>query len=299
MTTKQQQETKRYFSDKAEEWHVSAQSQSAKNLNTLQQRYRCALSVADDIGPVKRFLDLGCGSGDMAVMMAERGAECVGVDFAPEMIETAREHAKKKGVLDRCSFSLDSALEFEPEGGAFDLVTTIGVIEYFSFEQMRHLFSRVHGFLRGEGAFVVESRNRLFNLVSFNDYTRREVDTGNLEALMDEALAFGTAETMDDCLKAIAELKNEPTLLDSYPLTGVPVTVRHQYTPGQLCRLLTECGFAPVSVLPYHYHVAPPSFVTNHPALHAEIATRMQEYVTNSPALVLQASAYLIHARKK
>jgi SAM-dependent methyltransferase len=41
-------------------------------------------------GPVRRVLDLGCGTGGHAVVLAERGYEVVGVDRAPDMLEQAR-----------------------------------------------------------------------------------------------------------------------------------------------------------------------------------------------------------------
>ena len=46
-------------------------------------------------GPV---LDLGCGSGIWAVMLAERGWQVTGVDFAPKALRRARERARQAGV---------------------------------------------------------------------------------------------------------------------------------------------------------------------------------------------------------
>lgn len=40
--------------------------------------------------PTGRVLDLGCGTGDLAIGLAERGHEVLGVDFAPAAIEEAR-----------------------------------------------------------------------------------------------------------------------------------------------------------------------------------------------------------------
>ena len=39
----------------------------------------------------ERVLDAGCGTGDHAAAVAERGAEVVGVDASPEMVERAAE----------------------------------------------------------------------------------------------------------------------------------------------------------------------------------------------------------------
>ena len=44
--------------------------------------------------PVRRVLDLGCGTGGHAVPLAERGYDVVGVDRAPDMLEQARTRAQ-------------------------------------------------------------------------------------------------------------------------------------------------------------------------------------------------------------
>jgi SAM-dependent methyltransferase len=40
-----------------------------------------------------RVLDAGCGSGQFAIALAERGARVTGIDLSPEMIRLAQEHA--------------------------------------------------------------------------------------------------------------------------------------------------------------------------------------------------------------
>jgi SAM-dependent methyltransferase len=42
-------------------------------------------------GPVRRVLDLGCGTGGHASILAQRGYQLVGVDRAPDMLERARQ----------------------------------------------------------------------------------------------------------------------------------------------------------------------------------------------------------------
>ncbi|NJO28085.1 MAG: methyltransferase domain-containing protein [Richelia sp. SL_2_1] len=40
----------------------------------------------------ERILDLGCGTGQLTAKIAEKGAEVIGIDSAPEMIEKARQN---------------------------------------------------------------------------------------------------------------------------------------------------------------------------------------------------------------
>jgi SAM-dependent methyltransferase len=44
------------------------------------------------------LLDAGCGSGQIAIALARRGAQVTGIDLSPEMIRRARGHAAEHGV---------------------------------------------------------------------------------------------------------------------------------------------------------------------------------------------------------
>jgi SAM-dependent methyltransferase len=44
------------------------------------------------------ILDLGCGTGSLAVLLAEMGHSVTGIDLSPRMIEQAREKARLHGV---------------------------------------------------------------------------------------------------------------------------------------------------------------------------------------------------------
>lgn len=48
--------------------------------------------------PGERWLDLACGTGAVAERAARAGADVVGVDLAPVLIETARERAAEQGL---------------------------------------------------------------------------------------------------------------------------------------------------------------------------------------------------------
>jgi SAM-dependent methyltransferase len=54
--------------------------------------------------PVRSILDLGCGTGNHAIIFAERDYEVVGVDCSQEMINSAKTKAESKNL--RCNFRL-------------------------------------------------------------------------------------------------------------------------------------------------------------------------------------------------
>jgi cyclopropane fatty-acyl-phospholipid synthase-like methyltransferase len=78
----------------------------------------------------QRLLDVGCGSGRLAVELAERGArQVVGLDVATHMLELARTAARDRGVAERCDFISEDALTAQLEG-PFDAAFSLGVFDY-------------------------------------------------------------------------------------------------------------------------------------------------------------------------
>jgi ubiquinone/menaquinone biosynthesis C-methylase UbiE len=60
-------------------------------------------AVLDALGPVDgdRILEIACGTGRFTVMLAERGADVVGLDISGPMLAQGREKARAAGVEDR------------------------------------------------------------------------------------------------------------------------------------------------------------------------------------------------------
>ncbi len=83
-------------------------------------------------GPMRAALDLGGGTGALAVRLAALGYSVAVVDSSTTMIELAREAARQAGVLERLSFHQADAARaaglFAPE--SFDVATCHNVLEY-------------------------------------------------------------------------------------------------------------------------------------------------------------------------
>jgi ubiquinone/menaquinone biosynthesis C-methylase UbiE len=78
-------------------------------------------------GEPRRILDLGCGTGASTLAFAERfpGAELVGVDLSPFLLERAESRAKRAGLSRRVSFRQANAEALPGLAAAsFDVVTS-------------------------------------------------------------------------------------------------------------------------------------------------------------------------------
>lgn len=91
----------------------------------LDRLWRRAAISALDPAPGRRYLDLGCGTGDLAIGLAScrraPGARVLGVDPARRMIERAIE---KTASLAGVAFAAGDALAIPAASGAFDGVIT-------------------------------------------------------------------------------------------------------------------------------------------------------------------------------
>jgi SAM-dependent methyltransferase len=75
----------------------------------------------------ERVIDLACGTGNVALIAAANGAQVVGIDAAPRLLEVARERARAQGV--DVDFREGDLLHLPVDDGAADVVLSVfGVI---------------------------------------------------------------------------------------------------------------------------------------------------------------------------
>ena len=87
-----------------------------------------------------RVLDVGCGTGEHALLAAERGADALGIDIAPTAIELARAKAAERGLDAR--FEVHDALELPALGERIDLAVDSGLYHVFPELAVRREYAR-------------------------------------------------------------------------------------------------------------------------------------------------------------
>ncbi len=128
--------TEQHFQQRARQFDAlyAEEHQSAYFLNRLFRRplYERVHLTVEAFEGLRNFsvLDIGCGSGRNSVVFAESGArKVVGIDFAANMIDLAREYARRRGVEHKCEFILGDALTYN-FAEKFDVVVALGVFDY-------------------------------------------------------------------------------------------------------------------------------------------------------------------------
>ncbi|HEX2349516.1 MAG TPA: class I SAM-dependent methyltransferase [Ktedonobacterales bacterium] len=95
----------------------------------------------------ERALDLGCGTGDMAIAIARNSppdAHIVGVDFSAGMLEVGREKLARRGLSDQIELRQGDVLALDLPDGAFDAVSSAWLVRNLSdipagFREMRRV----------------------------------------------------------------------------------------------------------------------------------------------------------------
>ncbi|MFM9197232.1 MAG: class I SAM-dependent methyltransferase [Planctomycetia bacterium] len=118
------------------------------------------VEAAERIG--SRVIDVGCGTGDLALWLAERGRAVTGVDFLERPIEAARRKAAGRGIA--ANFLQMDAVDIGEIPERFDAATDCGLFHTFDDTGRRAYVAAL--------AKLLEPGARLF-LLCFSD-----ADTG-------------------------------------------------------------------------------------------------------------------------
>ena len=91
----------------------------------LHRRWKRRVIELASVRPGNRALDLCCGTGDLALALARRGAEVTGVDFSPAMLEIAEARRQRnfKSQISNLKFMPGDALQIPFPDASFDIVT--------------------------------------------------------------------------------------------------------------------------------------------------------------------------------
>lgn len=90
-----------------------------------QYSTKAAEEFVDRLGvaPGMRVLDVACGTGNLTIPAARKGAQATGVDIATNLLEQARQRAVAEGVT--ATFEEGDAEQLPYEDGQFDVVMTM------------------------------------------------------------------------------------------------------------------------------------------------------------------------------
>ena len=108
---------------------------------TIEDLQRETIDRLEPVAGV-RFLDVACGTGATAELAAAAGAEVVGVDIAPGLIEQANQRAEERGL--EIDYRVGDAEALDLDDGSFERVaSTCGVMFAPDHEAVARELARV------------------------------------------------------------------------------------------------------------------------------------------------------------
>ena len=117
--------------------------------------------LPDDLNG-KRVLDAGCGTGALAFELAARGAEVVGVDISPQLVDIAR---KRRPVQFERQIDFRAGDMLSPKFGTFDHVVAMDSMIYYSAPDIARILEGISPRLRDNMVFTVAPRTPLLMMM--------------------------------------------------------------------------------------------------------------------------------------
>jgi SAM-dependent methyltransferase len=122
------------------------------------------------------WLDVGCGTGHLAQRLSAAGANVIGLDRDPAMLEFARHRWHGNPAGQRLNWIRASAEQLPLRDAAIDGLVATSLTGYLSTP--REFFKEVHRVLRDEGYAVLTFTNRTSWLLKANHFVTRWTKRG-------------------------------------------------------------------------------------------------------------------------
>ncbi|MDD2859336.1 MAG: class I SAM-dependent methyltransferase, partial [Candidatus Nanopelagicales bacterium] len=199
--------------------------------------------------------ELGVGDATPLVTVAGDGLRVAGNDISPEMVRHARARMEAAGLDPAAIDLLDvqdaaSIASVQARAGQFDAVMALGVIPHVADD---HAFvSSMDAFLRPGGRLLLQFRNSMFSMFTFNRLSK--------EFILDELLV-----DVPDAIKAVVAADLDQRLDVSSPPVrtrptgdGYDEILSRFHNPFELAEVVRAHGYSDLRFHWYNYHPAYP-----------------------------------------
>jgi demethylmenaquinone methyltransferase/2-methoxy-6-polyprenyl-1,4-benzoquinol methylase len=124
---------------------------------TLGRLERVHRDIAARLEPGDQVLDVGCGTGALATMLARKGVQVTGLDVSPAMLSQARERIRAEGLASRVTLLELGAVDLDREypTSSFDAVTSTLVFSELSDDEIDYVLAECRRILRPGGRLLL------------------------------------------------------------------------------------------------------------------------------------------------
>jgi ubiquinone/menaquinone biosynthesis C-methylase UbiE len=107
-----------------------------------------------------RILEIGCGTGRLAVLCVKGGAQVTAIDVSPDMIAMAKERLERDGYIDSVELRRMSAINMDKEflPRSFDLAVAIFAVSEMSEKEGDFVLKQCRRVLKPRGRLIIAER---------------------------------------------------------------------------------------------------------------------------------------------
>lgn len=126
-------------------------------LLTLGRLERVHRDMAARLNPGDRVLDVGCGTGALAVLLARKGAHVTGIDISPPMMSIAARRIQEEGLDSQVTLQELGAVDLDTAfpHASFDAVVSTLVFSELSDDEIEYALPEIRRILRPGGQLLV------------------------------------------------------------------------------------------------------------------------------------------------
>ncbi len=128
---------------------------------------------------VRTLLDVGCGTGTLTAMMAQRGYEMVAADSSSDMLCIAQEKFSELNNIIPPLFLCQSMTELDLYGTVDATISCLDAVNYLPPSDLPEFFRLLHLFIEPGGVFIFDI-NSPERLRSLDGFTSVDEDENNL-----------------------------------------------------------------------------------------------------------------------
>jgi len=209
------------------------------------QRLKIFLNLLKKHKP-KNIIDAGCGAGMPLIKIKKKGFNIRGYDKAKNMIERAHLNLKKNNLNQNLVFEDDFENPIKIKKNSVDCILGMGAF-YYSKNFKKTMLNQKK-FLKKNGRIIFSLRNKLFDVATLNNYTKKFLyeiyETKNLKNQL--------KSKFQNLIKNFPNTKSKIKNIDQnnvFSLTHNPLTIKME---------LDEIGLKCDNIYFYHFHCLPP-----------------------------------------